>query len=223
MTVPLPNDDGGRMSADAGEPLHELCDRATSVAIGPGMSQSDAVQSVVVGLYSDCTRPMVVDADALNALAAHDRIPTPAGPRVLTPHIGEFRRLAGNNDLSVDDCRNAARGFAKDHQVIVVLKGHRTLVTDGSTDFENTTGNPGMATGGSGDVLTGIITALLSQQYTPIEAAALGVHVHGLAGDMACDALGETSMIATDLLDALPLAFKKLAAASAGGGSKMGF
>ena len=151
---------------------------------------------------------MVIDADALNALAAVPEIlPQSAGPRILTPHIGEFRRLIGEPNLSPTDCRNRAKTFAAQNQLVLVLKGNRTLVTDGSVQYENTTGNPGMATGGSGDVLTGVITALLGQDYSPLEAAVLGVFVHGLAGDIARDQLGEISMTALGIANALPAAF----------------
>jgi NAD(P)H-hydrate epimerase len=133
----------------------------------------------------------------------------PGGPRILTPHPGEFRRLVGT-DLSLDESHDRARRLAEEFGVIVVLKGHQSLVTDGSQSYQNETGNPGMATGGAGDVLTGVIAALLGQGFTPLDAARLGVHVHGLAGDLACDDLGEVSLVASDILEYLPESFQEL-------------
>lgn len=223
MAIPLPEDEIGRVSGVASEDLRGLSYRATSVGIGPGMSQSDGVSQVVGDLYERYREPMVVDADALNALAGRpDGLPS-AGPRILTPHIGEFRRMVGDADLSPNDCREAARRFAEQHKVIIVLKGHRTLVTDGVEEFENTTGNPGMATGGSGDVLTGVITALTGQAYTPWEAAVLAVHVHGLAGDIARDRVGETSLTAMHIVAHLGDAFLKIPREAGQDRGQMGF
>ena len=211
MTVPLPDDEFGRVSSAASEGLRGLSYRASSVGIGPGMSQSDGVRQVVADLYERYREPMVVDADALNVLASRsDGLPVAVGPRILTPHVGEFRRLIGEPDLSPAACRQAARQFAEQHEVIIVLKGHQTLVTDGSDEFQNTTGNPGMATGGSGDVLTGVITALAGQGYTPMEATVLAVHVHGLAGDIARDRIGETSLTAAHIASHLGDAFQAI-------------
>jgi NAD(P)H-hydrate epimerase len=128
---------------------------------------------------------------------------------VLTPHPGEFARLIQSQTIGTrDEQLLEAIGLAKKCGVVIVLKGHRTLVTDGRQKAHNTTGNPGMATGGTGDVLTGIITALLCQGLKPFDAARLGVHVHGLAGDLAATELGEVSLIASDLINLLPRAFK---------------
>jgi len=131
------------------------------------------------------------------------------GPRILTPHPGEFARLldaTGDADLS-EDRREAAVAWAARHGVVLVLKGRHTLTTDGRRRAVNTTGNPGMATGGSGDVLTGLITALVCQHLEPFDAARLGVHLHGLAGDLAAKKLGQVSLIAGDLIRYLPEAF----------------
>lgn len=228
MTVPLPDDVNGRLADDADPVLRELSCRASSLGVGPGLSRSESVTRVVAELYVRYTGPMVVDADALNALASLSDVstgglPVAGGPRILTPHIGEFRRLYGDENLPADECREAAHGYAKANNMIVVLKGPATLVTNGETRFENTTGNPGMATGGSGDVLTGVTTSLLGQRYSPLDAAVLAVHVHGLAGDMARDRVGEISMNATDIIDSLPAAFQKLAQDSRSESQKMGF
>ena len=157
----------------------------------------------------------MVDADGLNALATHaDGLAGRNGPRIITPHPGEFRRLLKRDRLTDRDSVKCAEQIAKRHDLVVVLKGHRTLVTDGTTTTRNATGNPGMATGGSGDVLTGIITALLCQGLAPLAAARLGVHVHGLAGDLAAEELGQVSLIAHDLIRYLPKAFLRLAPSS---------
>jgi NAD(P)H-hydrate epimerase len=154
---------------------------------------------------------MVVDADGLNALAAQpDALALPGGPRVITPHPGEFQRLcgAGAHDPAAQESR--AVEVARAARIIVVLKGHHTLVTDGRRSVRNTTGNPGMATAGSGDVLTGIITALLGQGLGPWDAARLGVHMHGLAGDIAARELTQWAMTARDIVTRLPQAWKEL-------------
>jgi NAD(P)H-hydrate epimerase len=156
---------------------------------------------------------MVLDADALFALGQrNDLLNKSGGPRVLTPHPGEFERLAGVRP-SAAERTDAAVAFARrdlKNQTVLVLKGHKTVVTDGTRVSVNQTGNPGMATGGSGDVLTGVITGLLCQGLTPFDAARLGVHVHGLAGDLAASELGQVSLIASDLIDYLPHAFQTL-------------
>ncbi len=150
---------------------------------------------------------MMVDADALNALAGEPEVLTePGGPRILTPHPGEFARLIGRK-LEGDARSDAAVQLASRCNLIVVLKGHRTLVTDGRRLAVNATGNPGMATGGAGDVLTGLITALACQHLEPFDAARLGVYLHGLAGDQAAEELGQVSLIASDLIRYLPQAF----------------
>jgi NAD(P)H-hydrate epimerase len=154
--------------------------------------------------------PLVLDADALNALQHHaDRLRNRAAPVILTPHPAEFARLAGGDVAAVQAHRqDAAARFAAEHGVVVILKGHGTIVTDGRRVYVNTTGNPGMATGGTGDVLTGLLAALLGQHLPPFEAAQLGTYVHGLAGDLARDALGPTALIASDLLQYLPAALR---------------
>jgi NAD(P)H-hydrate epimerase len=150
---------------------------------------------------------MVFDADALNALAAQPAILSRhAGPRILTPHPGEFARLIGQK-LSAADREPAAVALADRCGIVVVLKSHRTFVTDGRRQWHNRTGNPGMATGGSGDSLTGLVTALACQGLEPFDAARLGVHLHGLAGDLAAEQFGQVSLIASDLIRFLPKAF----------------
>jgi len=209
MTVPLPDDDEGHIAADAYEKIIQAAKPATVIAVGPGMGRSEGLDELVGRLYREPAKPMVFDADALNALAARpDVLSQAAGPRILTPHPGEFARLIGKR-LEDDAREEAAVELAARCGVIVVLKGYRTLITDGRRRAKNTTGNPGMATGGSGDVLTGLIAALACQDLEPYDAARLAVHLHGLAGDHAAAELGEVSMIASDLIDFLPDAFEE--------------
>jgi ADP-dependent NAD(P)H-hydrate dehydratase len=137
----------------------------------------------------------------------------PAGPRILTPHPGEFRLLAGIEKSDRQEQEGRAIELAKTSKAVVVLKGYQTLITDGSRQAHNETGNPGMATGGSGDILTGIITALICQGLSPFDAGVLGTHVHGLAGDLAAEELGQVSLIASDLLRFLPSAFQRVGTA----------
>jgi len=206
-------DDVGRFTTAAAADVVELAKDATAIAMGPGLGRSGAITHFVNKLHRQISQPMVIDADALFALAEDARaVTTTGGPRVLTPHPGEFARLRGE---AYDDSKRieaAAALAARDqtNKTIVVLKGHRTVVTDGSQFAINETGNPGMATGGTGDVLTGVITALLCQGLSPFDAARLGVHVHGLAGDLAAEKLGQVSLIASDLIDFLPMAFQTL-------------
>ena len=209
MTLPLATDDGGRVTRDA--VMQVLTQPADVVACGPGLGQDHKVIGLASTLFVQLAKPMVMDADGLNALAVSDDVwgHHPA-PRILTPHPGEFRRLVGRSDLDEKSCHDLADDWARERNVVLVLKGHKTLVTDGQQQALNSTGNPGMATGGCGDVLTGVITALLCQGLEPFQAAQLGVFVHGRAGDLAAAALGQVSLIASDLIDYLPKAFQSL-------------
>ena len=215
MTLPLPCDSSGYLFAAAYDQLSPLCEEATCVAVGPGLAKSAELSQLVRKLYTTLRQPLVIDADALNALAALDGgLTQAAGPRILTPHPGEFSRLAKfpkNAKVSRVEQIAHAKVMAGDHQLVIVLKGHHSIITDGSREAINTTGNPGMATGGTGDVLTGVITALVCQGLSPFDAAVLGAHVHGLAGDLAAQELGQVSLIASDLLTYLPKAFQAVA------------
>lgn len=212
MTEPLPADTAGRIAYSALERIAELAETSTVVACGPGLRRSADLDQLVTRLYREIPRPMVFDADALNALAVDpETLARPGGPRILTPHPGEFARLVGEK-LDEAEREKAAVELAARHGVVVVLKGHATLVTDGIRRAINATGNPGMATGGTGDVLTGLITALACQGLEPFDAARLGVHLHGLAGDLAGEDLGEVSLVATDLIEYLPEAFQEVSA-----------
>jgi NAD(P)H-hydrate epimerase len=187
-------------------------EQATAVAIGPGLGRSATLTKLVGQLYATVRQPMVVDADALNALAElGDAIQQPAGPRILTPHPGEFARLSDDPIGDESERIAAAAKLAKRMRAIVVLKGHRTVVADGRDHYVNETGNPGMATGGTGDVLTGVITGLLCLGSDPFDAARLGVYVHGLAGDLAATEVGQTSLTASDLVEQLSDAWSGVA------------
>lgn len=209
MTMPLPCDFAGRFVVEAAEAVLQRAAASTALALGPGIGKSDEVTSLVMRLYVAVDKPLVIDADALNALASRDSgLAKPGGPRVLTPHPGEFQRLSSASASDRGHQMAAARELAAEHGLVIVLKGHETYVTDGARFYLNGTGNPGMATGGAGDVLTGIITALLCQGLSPFDAACLGVYTHGMAGDLAALQLGQVGMIASDLVTFLPQAWR---------------
>lgn len=217
LTIPLATDEEhGGLSADGLTGLRSAIVGKDAVAIGPGLGTSRGVATIVTTLFAELPQPLVVDADALNVLAeqlksgTEDGTLKAAGPRILTPHPGEFSRLTGRDISAVESRRGAlAVEFAKAHGVIVVLKGDGTVITDGVRVAINRTGNPGMATGGSGDVLTGLIAALLAQGMSPFDAAQLGVHLHGLAGDLAAANLSQPGLIASDLPKYLPAAWQR--------------
>ncbi len=213
LTIPLPEDEAGRLDASATESLRNEVTQPDVIAIGPGCGQSQAVTDIVTWLYRDIEKPLVVDADGLNALATLDALPTAAGPRILTPHPGEFARLTGTDIKTVQQAREEmAAEFAATHGCVVLLKGAGTIITDGRRIAVNSTGNSGMATGGSGDVLTGLIAALLAQGLPAFEAAQLAAHLHGLAGDLAAAELSEPGLIASDLPRYLPAAWLRMSA-----------
>lgn len=182
----------------------------TTIGVGPGIGTADETVAYLEGLLKQCKQPIVVDADALNILSGNNELLQllPANS-ILTPHPGEFKRLVGDwaDDL---DKLDKLKAFAAKYNVVVALKGANTCVAsaDGALHF-NSTGNAGMAKGGSGDVLTGVITALLAQGYSPLNAAIMGVYMHGLAGDYAAENFGQTSMHAGDIIAYLPKAFKQ--------------
>jgi NAD(P)H-hydrate epimerase len=214
MTEPLAETEAGSIALEAGDygRLDKIALGKTVIAIGPGISRHpDTVQFLrsIIDRYPVAT---LVDADGLNAVeGCVDKMSGKSRPLVLTPHPGEMARLAG---ITIKDVLahplEVARKFAREHQAFVVLKLHRTLITHPSgTVWANTTGNPGMATGGTGDILTGMIAGLLAQYPKDIERAiAAAVYLHGLAGDLARDTMGEQALVATDLLRFLPNAFR---------------
>ena len=181
--------------------------------MGPGISRHPETAEFVRGVVGKYKRPIVLDADGLNAFEGRAaELKKSAASLVITPHPGEMARLTSSTVPAIQHDRlNVARSFARDHRLIVVLKGHRTLIAqpDG-TVWVNTTGNPGMATGGTGDILTGMAAGLIAQHPDRIaDAVIAAVHLHGLAGDVARESMGEHSMVATDLLTALPEAFRR--------------
>jgi NAD(P)H-hydrate epimerase len=210
MTVALPSDRKGRISIDARALVTAHAAEATVVGCGPGMGRSFGLNALIGWLYTNLAKPMVIDADGLNALAARPYLlGQPAGPRILTPHPGEFARLLGQRRVAPEERQRVAVEMAKRFGAIIVLKTHESCVTDGRRCTTNTTGNPGLATGGTGDVLTGLIASLTCQGLSPFDAATLGVHLHGLAGDLAAAELGQQSMTARDLIQYLPAAFRE--------------
>jgi ADP-dependent NAD(P)H-hydrate dehydratase len=211
MAYPLPCDDNGTIQFATARPVIErLMQSASVVAVGPGLGQSDEIRQLVKFLITSAGKPLVIDADGLNALVGQTELLSGlTHPVIMTPHPGEFARLTSASvaDVQSDRIARAAKLASRSPLLVVVLKGAGTVVTDGPRYYLNTTGNPGMATGGTGDVLTGVIAALLAQKLAPFEAAQLGAFIHGLAGDIARDQNGEIGMIAGDLVDALPDAF----------------
>jgi ADP-dependent NAD(P)H-hydrate dehydratase len=210
MTAPLPEDEHGCLSPEGVDAVLSLLERSTVAVLGPGLVQTTGPRAIVNAVIERSPVPLVLDADALNVLAGSTaQLHQLRVPAILTPHPGEFGRLLGCDTAAVQADRAAlATRFAAEHGVVVVLKGKGTIVTDGRHTYVNTTGNPGMATGGTGDVLAGLIGAFLAQGLSPFEAAQLGVHAHGKAGDVAAEVHGEVGLIATDLLDYLPAALR---------------
>jgi NAD(P)H-hydrate epimerase len=213
MTEPLPETDAGTISTSALDRIAELARGKSVVAIGPGISRDPQAADLVRVLVAQLRVPTVVDADGLNAFEGRaGELNGNGRTLVITPHPGEMARLVGCTIADVQKDRlGTARQFAREHRLIVVLKGHRTLVVQPDGDaWVNTTGNPGMATGGTGDILTGMVAGMIAQQPKDAFRAVLAaVHLHGLAGDVMRERLGEHSMVATDLLIGLPEAFRR--------------
>lgn len=212
-TIPLPEDDQGRISSAAAGTILDAVSDNDVLAFGPGIGVSGEIRSVLDTLIRQSGLRLVIDADGLNNLAALKGWPDILQAQlILTPHPGEMRRLwqCIFRDTIPDDRRQQATRLASATGAVTALKGAGTVVTDGHRAYTNSTGNPGMATAGSGDILTGVITALAGQGLSNLDAAILGVYVHGLAGDIAAEKLGQVSLIATDIADALPEAFQRI-------------
>lgn len=204
IVFPLPDEDG-KLSAAAIPEILERLPKVDAVLIGPGLGQSEGVFQVVKAVLEQAACPVVLDADGINLIATHkDIVRGRTGTTVLTPHGGEFARLGGASGDRVA----AATEMANDLGCILLLKGHHTVITDGNTTYINPTGNPGMAVGGSGDVLAGIITALLGQEIEPLQAAACGAWLHGAAGDLCAAQIGQYGMLPTDMVNVLPRLLK---------------
>lgn len=205
VVFPLPDRDG-MLSKEAIAPILDRLPQMDAVLIGCGLGQSEDTLAVVSAVLQNAQCPVVLDADGINLLAGHtDLLRGRRYPTILTPHAGEFARIGG---CLGQDPMTAARKLALELGCIVLLKGHRSCITDGKMDYRNPTGNPGMAVGGSGDVLAGMITALLGQGVPPLEAAACGAWLHGKAGDLCARELGQMAMLPTDMLQALPRLLK---------------
>lgn len=201
MVFPLP-DKEGKLSMEALPDIPERLSGMDACLIGPGLGQSEDLERLLPELVKRCTCPLVLDADGINILSRHkDVLRGTACPLVLTPHEGEFHRLT---QAPEHDRVTGAVALARDLNAVILRKGHETIITDGARTYVNRTGNPGMATGGSGDVLAGILTALLGQGIPPLEAAATAAWLHGTAGDLATGRMGQYAMGPVDILEALP-------------------
>lgn len=210
---PLRENESGTLNKKETPFLLKKADECSAVLIGCGMQNNSDTKFITRSFIERCSKPLILDADALNSIADDVSILKSAKADVIiTPHPGEMARLINNTVSYVQENREeVAKTFAKENDVYVVLKGYKTIVAapDGRIKVNNT-GNSGMATGGSGDVLAGIISSLVAQNTKmPFECACAGVYVHGLAGDIARDKFGEISMLPTDLINCLPEAFKK--------------
>lgn len=209
LTLPLPETLDGAISDHALHVLEAYLKQRTitAVAVGPGLSTAPSVTSTVKGILKNWDQPLVLDADGLNAIRPADLSGYPK--LIITPHPGELAQLLGvERDLIKKDRVRVAENTARDYQLICVLKGHKTVITDGKITHLNSTGNAAMATGGMGDVLTGIVSGLLAQGLAPMQAACAGVFIHGLAGDMA--RISDRGLLASDVAHAVPRALAKI-------------
>ena len=205
VVFPLPDEDGKLSYLAVSEVLKRL-PQMDAVLIGCGLGQSKGTLSIVKAVLENARCPVIVDADGINVLAEHkDILRGRAYPTILTPHEGEFVRFGGTIE---EDRMASAAYFAREWNSTVLLKGHETCITDGLTGYLNRTGNPGMAVGGSGDVLAGIIVSLLGQGIPPLEAAACGAWLHGAAGDICAKEIGQYGMLPSDMLNILPRLLK---------------
>ena len=207
MTVPLPETDAQSLASEAKTKIFVFLERANVVAIGPGLSRNPQTIKLIHQLSAEIKLPKVIDADGLNALSEkRELLDQLDSQTILTPHPGEMARLLDCSPQKVESDRiGVAQEFAQKHNLTLVLKGVPTIVVSSSGEvYINSTGNPGMATAGMGDVLTGAIAGLLAQGLNPVDAAVLGVYLHGLAGDIAAETVGESGLIARDVLRMLP-------------------
>ena len=209
VVTPLPASADGAFSAEAAGPLLPLLNRADACVIGPGLGLGEGAAGLVASVLQNAGCPVVLDADALTVCGRNpELLASCRAPLILTPHEGEFRRLGG--DLSAGRLAGALAFSARYPEAVLVLKGHGTLVCRGSEVSVNPTGSPAMAKGGSGDVLCGILCALLAQGFDPLFSARCAVWLHGAAGDLACSELGEYCVAPSDLIRFLPAAFGKI-------------
>ena len=205
VVFPLP-DEKGAYSIAAAKEVSQLLPKMDAVLIGCGMGQTEGALSVLNTVMKEASYPVVVDADGINLLSAHkDILRGRTAATILTPHAGEFERLYGP---ILPDRKAAAERLSRELECITLLKGHHTVITDGCRSYCNPTGNPGMAVGGSGDLLAGIIVSLLGQGLPALEAAAVGAWLHGTAGDICAQQIGQYGMLPTDMLLELPRLMK---------------
>jgi NAD(P)H-hydrate epimerase len=214
MTLPLPETREGTLSLAGYKKIKDFSQDIDVLVIGPGLTKNKSTQNLVRKVVSKINKPMVIDADGINALVSHLKILTTNDQRattILTPHPGEMARLLGISIKKVQDNRKeVAKKFAQDYKATIVLKGRNTVVADYKGNlYINKTGNPGMATAGSGDVLTGMIAAFLGQGLDNFSAAKYAVYLHGLAGDLAAKEKTQLGLIASDIIDKIPEAIKK--------------
>jgi len=213
MSLPLPANTAGTLTREAADRARTFMDEKTDgIVVGPGISVHPDAAAFVRTLLPEITVPTVIDADAVKILGSSPQLVRDHdGPLLLTPHPGEMSALTGKSTAEIQKARvQTAVAYAAENGVILVLKGNRTVVTDGKTVYVNPTGNPGMATAGSGDVLSGILGGLLVQGIPAFVAAKIAVYAHGLAGDLAAGETGETSLIASDIIRYLPDVFRRI-------------
>lgn len=205
VVFPLP-DKQGILSAEAIPQILQRLPDMDAVVVGPGLGQSEDTFQITAAVLQNAGCPVILDADGINLVSGHkDLLRGRDKPTILTPHEGEFRRLWG--PVGKDRMASAAAA-ARALNSILLLKGHETCITDGYAEYRNPTGNPGMAVGGSGDVLAGIIAGLIGQGLSPLEAAACGAWLHGRAGDVCAQELGQYGMLPSDMLQVLPRLLK---------------
>ena len=205
VVFPLPEEDG-KLNEEAIPDILKRLPAMDAVLLGCGLGVSEGTLAVVRAVMESAACPVILDADGINLLSGHmDILRGRQQKTIMTPHDGEFLRIGG---VLGDDRMVCAADFAAEYGCILLLKGHRTCITDGQTGYVNRTGNPGMAVGGSGDVLAGILTGLLGQGVEPLKAAACAAWLHGAAGDLCAAQLGQYAMLPTDMLNALPRLLK---------------
>ncbi len=215
MLLPLPETKDLTLSPGAYKKISEFLKNIDILLVGPGLTQNKSTQSLIRRLLLNTKKPVVIDADGINALAGHMKKFKSKKPEaknwIITPHAGEMARLSGTSTENIrKDREQFVRNFAKQHKLTLVLKGRKTLVADKDGNlYANKTGNPGMATAGSGDVLSGIIAAFLGQGLSNFAAAKYAVYLHGLAGDLAAKEKTQLGMIASDITEKIPEAIKK--------------
>jgi NAD(P)H-hydrate epimerase len=215
MTLPLPDNISGEASLSAFRIIKDFLKKIDLLVIGPGMGRQASTQNLIKKIIAQVNIPLVIDADGINALTKNPRILLRNRKKqrreiIITPHLGEMARLLGLTTQEVQKKRKLiASGFARKYGLTIVLKGHNSIVADSKNLYTNKTGNPGMSTAGSGDVLTGLIAAFFAQRLNAFNAAKYAVYLHGLAGDIAAKEKTQISLIASDIIAKIPEAIKR--------------